>query len=274
MKTSIDAAAPALKSATLATGVTLPYVEQGPPTGIPVVLLHGVTDSWRSFECVLPHLSDALHVFALTLRGHGDADRPAHGYRVRDFACDVAAFMDAVGLAQAIVVGHSMGGTVAQRFAIDYAGRTRGLVLIGGFASYRDNPVIVDLWENGVAHLTDPIDPAFAREFQDGTLAQQVPPALFETAVRESLKVPARVWRAAFEGLLEDDCAYALHRITAPALLVWGDRDAFVPRSDQTRLLAAIAGARLLTYQGAGHALHWEEPERFADDLTAFCHAA
>ena len=79
----------------------LPYVEQGDPAGVPVVLLHGGTDSWRSFEPVLPYLPGSIHAFALTLRGHGDASRPAAGYRPRDFAADVAAFLDSQGLESA-----------------------------------------------------------------------------------------------------------------------------------------------------------------------------
>ena len=60
-------------SVELPTGVTLQYVEQGDPAGIPVLLLHGATDSWRSFEPVLPHLPSSIRAFALTQRGHGDA---------------------------------------------------------------------------------------------------------------------------------------------------------------------------------------------------------
>ena len=66
-----------VKSVKLSNGVTLPYVEQGDPSGVPVVLLHGITDSWRSFAPVLPSLPASIHAFALTQRGHGDADRPA-----------------------------------------------------------------------------------------------------------------------------------------------------------------------------------------------------
>lgn len=55
-----------------------------------------------------------------------------------------------------------------------------------------------------------------------------------------------------------------------PTLLVWGDRDAFCFRSDQEALLKAIPGSQLVVYEGAGHGLHWEEPERFAADLVSF----
>jgi pimeloyl-ACP methyl ester carboxylesterase len=260
----------AARSVALATGVTLPCVELGAPGGVPVLLLHGYSDSWRSFEPVLPHLPSSLRVFALTQRGHGDAGRPDGGYRTQDYVADIAAFADALGLTSLFVVGHSMGATHAQRFAIDHPGRVRGLVLAASFTSYRDNPGIAELRER-VRGMTDPVSPAFVREFQEGTVARPVPAAFLDTVVRESLKMPARVWRDTFAGFLEDVSAPDLHRIGAPTLLVWGDRDDLVRRLDQDRLLAAIPGSRLLVYEGAGHALHWEEPARFAADVAAFC---
>jgi pimeloyl-ACP methyl ester carboxylesterase len=261
---------PVLKCVELLNGVRLPYVEQGDPLGVPVLLLHGITDSWRSFERVLPHLPDSIRVFALSQRGHGDADRPAAGYRPQDFAADLAAFMDALELGPGVIAGHSMGASIAQRFAIDYPGRTLGLVLVGSLITWRGHPDFVELWDSVVSTLTDPIDPGFVREFQESTLARPVPPAFLETVVHESLKLPARVWKAVLlEGLLEADFSGELAKIQAPALIFWGDQDTLTG-GGQEALTAAIAGSRLVVYPGAGHGLHWEEPERFAADLTAF----
>jgi pimeloyl-ACP methyl ester carboxylesterase len=259
-----------IKIATLGNGVRLPYREQGDPGGIPVVMLHGITDSLHSFDPVLACLPERIHAFAPTQRGHGDADRPAGGYRTRDFAADVGAFMDAVGLDSAVIVGHSMGSTNAARFAIDHPGRVSGLVLVGMFATYRNNTALVDYVATVVSRLEDPIDLAIAREFQESTLAQAIPPDFLDLAVRESLKAPARIWRDAFAGLMEDDFTAQLNAINARTLLVWGDRDAMVPRADQYAALGAIASATLTVYEGTGHAVHWEEPERFARDLVAF----
>lgn len=258
-----------LKSVDLPGRVRLPYVEQGDAAGIPVVLLHGVTDSWRSFQGLLPHLPDSIHAFALTQRGHGDAERPAAGYQARDFAGDVASFVEVLGLGSAVIVGHSMGGSNAQRLAIDHPGRVRGLLLSGSFAGYRNNAAVREFYESTISGLTDPIDPAFVRQFQESTLAQPVPAAFVDAMVAESVKLPARVWRAAFEGFLEDD-ARELGRIRAPTLVVWGDRDAYCPRSDQATFLEEIPGSRLIVYQGYGHSVHWEAPERFAADLVGF----
>jgi len=261
------------KSIALPTGVTLPYVEQGDPAGVPVILLHGVTDSWRSFDLVLPHLPPSLHVFAVSQRGHGDAERPLTGYSFRDFAADVAAFIDARKLGPVVLLGHSMGSGVAQRFALDYPERLLGLVLVGSFATLHTNPVVWEFWESTISQLVDPIDPCLVREFQQSTLAQPVPEAFFETIVHESLKVPAHVWKATFTTFLQEDWSGELGGITAPTLIVWGDQDAFCPRSDQDLLTAKIPGSRLIVYSGAGHDPHWEEPERFAADLTAFINA-
>lgn len=249
--------------------VDLPYVDHGDPAGVPVLMLHGLTDSWHSFEPVLPYLPEDFHTLALTQRGHGDAARPETGYRTRDFAADAAAFVQTLDQGPAIIVGHSMGSTNALRFAIDYPELTRGLVILGSFARYQGNPGIKELWES-VSQLKDPIDPGFALAFQESTLAQPVSSEFLHTVVQESLKVPARVWRAALEGLLEDDFVTDLHRIKAPTLIAWGDCDALCPRSDQETLLDAIAGSRLTVHEGAGHALHWEEPARFAANLVAF----
>jgi non-heme chloroperoxidase len=252
-------------------GVSLPFAEAGDASGLPVVLLHGITDSGRSFEGVMRHLPSWTRAIAPTLRGHAGADQPAAGgYAPADFAADVVALMDALGIGRAVMVGHSMGATVAMRLAVDHPDRVRGLVLIDGFARFRGNPEIQALWDE-VATLADPIDPAFARAFQEATVARPVAAGLIEMAVGESVQVPARVWRAALAGLIEDDVARDRHRIAAPTLLIWGERDAFVPRADQDALMAEIRGARrLVVHAGGGHAVHWEDPARVAGEIAAF----
>ncbi|WP_119460284.1 alpha/beta fold hydrolase [Rhodospirillaceae bacterium SYSU D60014] len=263
-------AAPVVKTIALPHGLTLPYVEQGDPEGPPVLFLHGYTDSWRSFARVLGHLPPRFRAIALTQRGHGDAGRPAAGYHPRVLAADLEDFMDALGIEEAVIAGHSMGSVVAQRFAIENPGRTRGLVLLGAFATLNGNPVIEDLWNSDIATLTDPVDPEFVREFQESTLARPVSPAFLDMVVAESLKVPAHVWRAALAGQMDEDVSGALGRIAAPTLILWGSHDSILPRRTQDALAAGIAGAWLTVYPGAGHGLHWEEPARVAADLTAF----
>jgi pimeloyl-ACP methyl ester carboxylesterase len=260
---------PTIRSIRLATGVRLEYAEQGDPAGTPVVLLHGITDSWRSFETVMPHLAATLRVYSISQRGHGGSDRP-RSYRTREFAADAAAFIEALGLRRAIVVGHSMGSVNAMRLAIDRPDLVCGTVLAGAFAGFRGNPAVVEFHRDAVVPLRDPIDPAFVEEWQRNTLARPIDPAFFGSIVQETLKVPASVWHAAFGALLDDDFASELHRIATPTLLLWGDADAFAPRADQARIRDAVRDSTLVIYQGAGHALHWEEPARFAADVARF----
>jgi hypothetical protein len=121
--------------AVLRGGLELPYVVKGDPEGIPVVLLHARLDSLRCFDQLMTGLPERIRAFAFDQRGHGDAAKPAGEYELRDFADDVGAFMDAVGLDAAVLVGASSGGYVAQRFAVDKPARTLGIALLGGSAT-------------------------------------------------------------------------------------------------------------------------------------------
>lgn len=255
-----------VRPAVLQDGLELPYVEQGDPDGVPVLLLHAWLDSRRCFDQLLAALPERIHAFAFDQRGHGDATKPADGYGLRDFADDIGAFMDAVGLQAAVLVGASSGGYVAQRFAVDAAGRTLGLALLGSPRSLRGRrPAFADV----VGTLEDPIDAAFVRELNDGMLGGELPEAIIATLCEESLKVPARVCRDAFEGLLAAEPPLDTGPISAPTLIVWGARDSLLPRADQEAMAAQIPGARFVIYDGVGHLPVIEAPERVAADLAA-----
>jgi non-heme chloroperoxidase len=255
-------------TAVLPGGLRLPYVEQGDAAGLPVVLLHAFADSWRSFERVLEHLPSSMRAIAVSQRGHGDADRPATGYRVEDFASDLLALLDALALEAAVLVASSSASLTVQRFAVDHPERTLGLVFVGAPRSLRDKPSAAE-FVSAVSALSDPVAPSFVAELLDATLARPLPPDFRATLIAENLKVPARVWTATINGLVDAAPAVETGTITVPTIIIWGDRDRFLPRSDQEALAAAIAGAQLVVYEGAGHAVHWEEPERVAADITA-----
>jgi len=252
----------------LSTGVTLQYVERGQRSGVPVLLLHAYLDSWRSFEEVLRNLPDSVHALAPSQRGHGDSDRPASGYGAADLVADVAAFMDAVELDAAVLVGSSSAGDTARRFALEHPARTLGLVLVGTFHTFpADAPAVREMREQ-IAALTDPVDPDFVRDFVEGTAGDAVPPGFLETMVAESRRVPAHVWREMLEGLL--DAPPATGAIDVPTLILWGDADPICPREEQDALLATIPLAELRSYTGVGHIVHWEQPERVAADIAQF----
>ncbi|WP_082107680.1 alpha/beta fold hydrolase [Methanosarcina sp. 1.H.A.2.2] len=262
--------APVIKSVELPGKVVLQYVEQGDVSGVPVLFLHAIADSWHAFERLLPHLPGYIHAIALTQRGHGDASRPEAGYRPRDFAADLLVFMDILQLEAAVIIGGSSGGIIARRFAIDHPERTLGLVLLGSPFTLKDKPGPRELWNSIISKMTDPVDPRMVREFAEDTLAQPVPQDFLEMLVQENLKVPARVWKATFKGLMEDDSSEELNKIRAPTLIIWGDRDAFLPLSDQKALTETISCSQFVVYPGGGHAFYWEEPVRVASDIVAF----
>jgi pimeloyl-ACP methyl ester carboxylesterase len=219
---------------------------------------------------VLPLLSPVYHAFALTERGHGDSDKPECCYTLDDFAADVDAFIDAIGIEEATLVGHSGGTLIAPRVALSYPQRVSRLVLIGSAIMGANNEVMLGLGEE-VRALEDPVPPEFAREFQESTIHHPVPEEFLSTAVSESLKLPARVWRDYMEGgILRPDHTARLGEINAPTLIVWGEQDAFFPREEQDRLASTIPNATLKVYPETGHAVHWERPEQVVRDMEAF----
>ncbi|MBA3654979.1 MAG: alpha/beta hydrolase [Actinobacteria bacterium] len=264
------ATATAPASITLETGVTLSYAERGDGSRPPVVLLPGPTDSWRSYEQVLDRMPKSTRTIAVSQRGHGDSDKPATGYRVEDFAGDAISLLDALDIEAAVLVGHSGSCLVTRRVAIAHPDRVAGLVLEASPSTLVDDPGVREFVDSVVCNLDDPIDPAFARSFVIDTSSGDVAPALLDTLAGELMKVPARVWRETFAGLQEYDDLAELSRVTAPALLLWGDADPLVGRHMQEELLRRMASATLIAYPGLGHTPRWEDPARFAADLTAF----
>jgi len=258
-----------VKFVELPNGITLEYAEQGDASGVPVIFLHGYSDSWRSFELNLPLLPSSIHAFAISQRGHGNSDKPQVQYRPKDFADDVAAFMDKMNLKKAIIVGHSMGSTNARQFVVSYPERTIGLVLMASFASFKDNPIITE-FEAVVSQLEDPVDANFITEFQKSTIKRPVPDTYMETIISESRKLPVHVWKGVAAGWKDADYNESLKKFMAPTLIIWGDLDAYCPENDQYALKNAIKNSKIEIYNGTGHALHWEEPQRFADDLVEF----
>lgn len=250
-------------------GIVLSGARAGDPEGEPVVLLHGYSDSWRSYLPLMRELPRSLCLIALSLRGHGDSAKPEGPYGTEPMARDVVAAMDQLGIARATVVGHSMGSLVAQRLAQEYANRVNRLVLIGAFVTLKDNPEVDTLWRDAVSGMTDPVDPAFARSFQESSLNRPVPADFLAGVIDESLKLPARVWRAALDAVRQEDRSALLGRIAVETTIIWGDRDGFCGHAEQDRLTRSIPRARLLIYEGTGHAPHWEEPARAAADIVA-----
>ncbi len=261
-----------LKFATvrLSTGPRIHYVERGNLEGRPVVFLHAYADSWFSYARVLPLLSHEYRAIVPDQRGHGDSDKPEGGYTVDDYAGDVDAFMEAVGVERAVLVGDSSGGMIAQRVALDYPHRVSHLVLIGVPTTLVGNEVVME-WSEFIHTLEDPVPPEFVEGLLGGIIRHPVPEEFLEKAISESLKVPARVWRDYWEGvvLATDDTA-RLGGIEVPTLILWGEEDDLLPREEQEWRAAEIPDATLRVYTKTGHLAHWARPEWVARDIESF----
>jgi non-heme chloroperoxidase len=218
---------------------------------------------------VRPLLPASWRVFAVTVRGHGLSDKPETGYDVSDFARDVVAFMDAVGVERAVLVGHSMSTAITLGAAAAYPERVSGVALMGAFARFRDTGAMAEL-KAAAAEIGDNCGREFAQAFQESTLANPIPPNYLETVINESLYMPGHAWRGAVQGLIDFEPVDAARKIHAPAAIIWGDKDAYCPRADQQELRIALRNSRRLTLAGVGHALHWERPADTAALLRAF----
>jgi non-heme chloroperoxidase len=88
--------------------------------------------------------------------------------------------------------------------------------------------------------------------------------------VKESLKVPARVWKETTAGFFATDAQHQIGKIKAPTLIIWGDKETVFLRSEQDSLVKMIANAELKVYPDTGHSPQWERPEQFVKDLEEF----
>jgi non-heme chloroperoxidase len=255
-------------SVRLDTGPRLHYAEQGDADGQPVLFLHGWPDSWFSFSRVMPLLPPRFRALVPDQRGFGDSDRPADGYRIEQFAADAVALLDVLSIERAAVVGHSFGSFVARQVAIGRPERVSGLVLIGTAVSAAND--VTRGVQTAVRDIQDPVPVAFARDFQSSTACVPLPDSFFDGIIAESMKLPARLWRAVLDAIISYDDTSKMATIEMPTLLLWGDRDALFPREDQDRLLATIPGAELKVYAETGHCPNWERPEQVAADLQTF----
>ena len=267
------AAEPASQLIKLDSGITLHVASQGRAEGKPLLLLHGIGDSWRSWERVLPLLPDSYRVYAVTLRGHGLSDHPARGYAGEDYANDVLGLLDKLDLRGVTLVGHSLGSFVAQAVAVRDKGRLERLVLVGSSAGGVRKPETQAALREAFGSLRDPIDPVWARDFQASTIGKPVPATFFETMTRELTRAAAAVFREMAERPASDAVGDKLGLLRIPVLLLWGEQDSFFGRAAQDELLKRIPGAKLIAYPGIGHAPHWEDPERVARDLQSFAAA-
>ncbi|MBZ9657362.1 alpha/beta fold hydrolase [Phyllobacterium lublinensis] len=255
------------RTAELANGLRLSYVEMGDPNGVPVLLLHGFTDSARSWSLIAPYLATGFRVVAPDLRGHGQSDKPEGCYTIPEMANDVRFLIEALHLAPAHVVGHSLGGRLAQAIAERWPRIVAKIVLMSTSAALRERRGW--LWEN-IQMLRDPIDPesAFIREWCSG--AVPVDENFLAHARRESAAVPSRIWHSIYYEQLAYDPSPLLQDISSATLILRGEEDMIATEEHQVNMKDAIVGAEFISLPGHGHNLHWEDPEKVAGLIRTF----
>ena len=209
-----------------------------------------------------------IHGFAITQRGHGDSEKPMNGYTPKEFAADVAAFVEQKSLGSVVVVGHSMGGVNALQFTLSYPKLVKALVIVDSDASLVNNPGMPEFY-NAVSNLRE-MNHQFMDEFQKSTLVKPIDTAYYRVLVGEGMKTPLHVFKAALKGILEANLVAQLNKIECPVLILWGDKDSVCFRNGQDVMASKIRNAKLVIYEGVGHALHWEEPKRFVTDVEQF----
>ena len=259
--------ADAKKTVKLANGLTLAYAEMGDTAGVPTLLLHGYTDNSRSWSLIAPFLKHR-HLFALDLRGHGKSDAPACCYAFTDLADDASQFMDALGIAKADVIGHSLGSLAGQLLAAQHPDKIGKLVLVSSTTAIGSGPGSW-LWDN-VMLLKAPIDPN--SQFMKDWYANPNPvDEDFLTRERtESAATPIHVWTGVLWGAATGDLTLIAPQVKAPVLVLWGEKDGLFDLSHQEKLEKAYPDARFEVFAGAGHNMFWEFPKDAATIIKDF----
>ncbi len=228
---------------------------------VTLCLVHGSGGNISVWRAQMAGLADVARVVAIDLPGHGRSS--GDGIASIDEAADVVrGLVDALGLRRVVVGGHSMGGAVAQAFALAAPDRTAGLALIGTGARLRVMPKIIEQ----IAH--DHV--AGVHLVTDLAVAAAAPPELKCKVYDETLRVPARVLADDFRACDRFDVMARLPEIRVPTLVVCGMEDQLTPPKYAEYLRAHIAGASLVVVPAAGHYVQLERPEQVTRALREF----
>ena len=231
-----------------------------------VILVHGWMMSGAVFDDLLEVLNlDGLRIIVPDLRGSGRSERPEDGYSLARYAADVLTVADAVGARRFVVVGHSMGGQIAQLLAAQHPERVAGLVLLcpvpgAGMALPADAQALF----RGCAEQREP-----QRIILD-LACKQLDPARRERLLDDSMQTARACIQQAFDAWTAGGIRDKLQHVTAPTLVVATDDPFLPPAFLREQVVGPIAGARLCYLPGPGHYPQVERPRETAALLTAF----
>jgi len=250
-------------------GAATTYVVEG--SGPPLLLIHGVGARLDNWDGVVAALGGRLTTIRHDLRGHGESSKAPGPYSVELFAGDALALLDHVGLARCHVVGHSLGGMVAQRLAIDAPERVDRLVLLstaGGRTEEERQRVLerLALVQDDIPgeHFRRSVGRWFSDEFRRRN------PELIERYAARNMENDPRCYAAAYRVLATTDLAGELGRIQAPTLIVTGEGDVGSSPRMARLMHERIPGSRLHVLPGLRHSLLVEAPEAVAKLIEEF----
>jgi len=249
------------------------YREAG--TGPALVLLHGVGSGAPSWDGQLPDFAPRWRVVAWDAPGYGGSDLlPMPSPTAADYADALAGFLDALGIAEAAVVGHSLGALIAASFARRFPQRVTKLVLADPASGYgRLEPGERQSRVHGRLDLLRQYGPAGLAERRSSALLSVGAPAPARRRVREVMAaIRPDGYRTAVHMLREADI-FADLPPAAPALVMWGEADGVTPPEACRKIAEAIPGCRRATLPGLGHACYVEDPEAFDRPLREFLEA-
>jgi len=225
---------------------------------LPIILIHGAGGSHLDWPRELRQLANR-QVLAIDLPGHGRAPPPGRD-SIEAYAESVFAFLEALAIARAIIIGHSMGGAVALMLALTHAEHVAGLGLISTGAKLRVSTGLLN------ALKTDPN--AANRQILAQSVKDQTGLHLTSDISTFTSSAPADITYHDFRACDQFDIRTRLAEIHTPVCVIAGSQDAMTPVSYSTYLAEGINGATLSIIPGAGHMVTLEQPLAVANDLT------
>jgi pimeloyl-ACP methyl ester carboxylesterase len=243
------------------SGVKIYWEEQG--QGDPLLLIMGLGYTLEMWYRTVPVLSRHHRTITFDNRGVGRSDVPPGPYPIAAMAADAAAVMDGAGVARAHVFGISMGGMIAQEFALQYPERTRSLILgctsHGGLEGVlADAEVITTLMARGTMSVEEGIRSMIPFIYDPGTPRERIEDDL---EIRRRTFPTAEGYFAQVQGIFAWESFSRLSRLKVPTLVVHGDSDRLVPPENGRRLARLIEGAQLVMIPRASHIFPTDQPE-------------
>jgi pimeloyl-ACP methyl ester carboxylesterase len=252
----------------------LAYIDMGDRQGPPVVLIHGYTDNARDWVPLIPYLSGKFRLIVVDIRGHGRSDKPECCYARIDFAYDIKLLLDALHIARADVVGHSLGSMITQVLAEEWPQRVRKVVLVSSSGGPRaGSPPKKPAFDYAaeIRKLKEPIDPDSPFMIAWWSSPKPVNPEFIRRQRRDAANIPLGVWLAVLDqGANSADLQRNLPKLTAPALLIWGSDDPIMEEEVRQTLREALPKATVRVFEGLGHNPFWEDPAAVGQVINKF----